>query len=396
MVSKSGDATNTWDFEDRLTKVTKTDGTVVAHVYDVDGNRVKTIVTGPGATSGVTNFLVDIADGLSRVVAETDAIGAVQAYYVRAGGQLLAVRRGPSQARYFLADGLGSVRALADGMGTTTDTKSYTAYGETLAHSGSDSQPYGFAGEAFDGVSGLSYNRARWMDPNTGTFLTYDHGPPTGYRYGRGNPVNMVDPSGFQSVAEVGVIVAITSSLASCATTTPGIGAKNASNNALTWRQVRPPWKGIGGYLWDIIWSLDRESSSGGFIIQHVDVTFEIATGPPLARGNYWEAWQVSAKSKITTQRQIDAAFNGVDESDMYDDRYQYSGFNRTGTAHYRADAIFYEGPIALPKSFSVNNPLCPKYAGNILPCSPVPPAWRPGEATETKPVDHSKDLPWP
>ena len=36
-----------WDFEDRMVHVTLTDGTAVAHTYDVDGNRVQTKVTTP-------------------------------------------------------------------------------------------------------------------------------------------------------------------------------------------------------------------------------------------------------------------------------------------------------------------------------------------------------------
>ena len=204
LISRSGGDTYQWDFDDRLKTVTKSDGTVVDHVYDVDGNRVKTTVTPPSAAAVVTNFLVDTAEPLSQVVAETNGSGAVQAYYVRCHGQLLAVRRGSMDAGYYLTDGLGSVRNIADGSGSTTDSKTYTAFGETISHTGSDPQPYGFAGQASDPTSGLSYNRARWMDPRTGTFLAMDpeygwtERPITMHRYGYGgaDPVNHLDPSG--------------------------------------------------------------------------------------------------------------------------------------------------------------------------------------------------------
>jgi YD repeat-containing protein len=156
LLSKSGGDTYTWDFEDRLTKVTKPDGTLVEHVYDADGTRVRTTVTAVGGSPVVTNYLVDVTSGLSQVVAESDGTGVVGNYYVRAGNDLLGVRRGPVLACY-VKDGLGSVTALTDGAGAVTDRRSYRAFGETLSASGTDPQPYAFAGEAFEAVSGLSW-----------------------------------------------------------------------------------------------------------------------------------------------------------------------------------------------------------------------------------------------
>ncbi len=223
LVSKSGDATYTWDFDERLVKVTKTDGTVVDHVYDTAGNRVKTTVTRPSSTAVVTNFLVDTMGGLSQVLAETDGSGVVEAYFVRAGGQLLAVRRGTTDARYYLADGLGSVRGLADMVGSTTDTRGYTAFGESLTHTGADPQPYAFAGEAFEAVSGLAYHRARWMDPRAGMFASMD--PAEGDRelptslhnqlYAGANPVNYLDSAGRDySISSAMASIVISANLA--------------------------------------------------------------------------------------------------------------------------------------------------------------------------------------
>ena len=42
LISKDAEATYFWDYENRLTRVEKTDGTVVTHAYDADGNRVRT------------------------------------------------------------------------------------------------------------------------------------------------------------------------------------------------------------------------------------------------------------------------------------------------------------------------------------------------------------------
>jgi RHS repeat-associated protein len=49
-----------------------------------------------------------------------------------------------------------------------------SAFGELLAHTGSDPQPYAFTGEPLDPNSGWQYHRARWMDPRTGRFVSED------------------------------------------------------------------------------------------------------------------------------------------------------------------------------------------------------------------------------
>jgi RHS repeat-associated protein len=205
LTGRSGDSYG-WDFEDRLVRVTKADGTIVDYVYDTDGNKVRTTVTPTGGGQAVvTNFLVDTLGGLSEVVAETDAAGTVGAYYVRADGQLLAVRNGPSDVQYYLSDGLGSVRHLADSNGSLTHSLSYTAFGEVSSQSGQHRQPYRFAGEAFETTTSLSYGRARWMSPSVGRFLSEDPFISNGamkpwflrYAYASNDPVNRVDPSGL-------------------------------------------------------------------------------------------------------------------------------------------------------------------------------------------------------
>jgi RHS repeat-associated protein len=211
VTSKSGEATYAWDFENRLVSVTMSDGTVVSHVYDVDGNRVKTTVTLPAGAGPavVTNMLVDASDGLSQVVAETDGAGALQAYYVRAGNELLAVMRpqagGTWATRHVHQDALGSVRALTDEAGVLADTRGYEAFGTMNVEAGSDPLPYRFAGEPFDATSKLAYHRARWMDSRVGRFAGMDpwggdaQRPATLHRYAYGTnlPTNLVDPSGM-------------------------------------------------------------------------------------------------------------------------------------------------------------------------------------------------------
>ena len=144
------------------------------------------------------------------MVAESDGAGALQAYYVRGDGELLAVLRA-AHTRFYHANATGSIRALTDEAGTVTDTYTYSAFGELLEHVGSDPQPYAFAGEPRDPNSGFAYHRARWMDPQVGRFVSAD--PFAGntddpmslhkYLYANTDPVNKWDPSGYATLAEV-------------------------------------------------------------------------------------------------------------------------------------------------------------------------------------------------
>jgi RHS repeat-associated protein len=205
LMSKAGEASYEWDFEDRLVKVVKADGTVVENEYDVDGVMVKTVVTPSGGTAQTTDLLVDTSGGLSHVVAEVDASGTVSVVYVRAGDMLLEEIRG-GVAKMYEADGLGSVRSLLDVSGAKTDAYTYEAFGSTLSSIGTDENPYRFAGERFVCEVGMYQNRARWLDTGVGRFTTYDHRFPTGYVYTHADPVNYSDPTGHMEFTLTGLM----------------------------------------------------------------------------------------------------------------------------------------------------------------------------------------------
>ena len=152
----------------------------------------------------------------------------LQAYYVRAD-DLLAVMRplvpapvapGDWLTRYVHADGIGSIRRLTNEAGTITDGYTYSAFGELIAHTGTDPQPYAFAGEPYDPNSGFQYHRARWLDPQYGRFASTDSfagflvDPPSlhRYTYAHTNPIGYVDPSGEMTTVQniaVGAIIGI-------------------------------------------------------------------------------------------------------------------------------------------------------------------------------------------
>ena len=194
-----------WDDADRLRSAAMSDGVTVAHEYDADGRRVRTAVTRADGSEEISDYLVDTDSGpVPRVVAETDASGAVVSVYVYGPGiGPLAVIR-PGGVRYLHADGLGSTRALTDENGIVTDRYAYTAFGELYEREGSDPNPYLFGGAALDSQTGLYDLHARWLDPGAGRFLSMD--PVQGaltdpatqhpYLYAGGDPVNRLDPDG--------------------------------------------------------------------------------------------------------------------------------------------------------------------------------------------------------
>jgi RHS repeat-associated protein len=107
--------------------------------------------------------------------------------------------------RTYAADGQGSIRNLtARDDGTVTDSYWYTAFGEEPAKVGTTENEFRYVGEELDANSGFYYNRATWMSPKSGRFVSVD--PAVGdalspvtlhrYLYAGAGPVSSVDPSG--------------------------------------------------------------------------------------------------------------------------------------------------------------------------------------------------------
>jgi RHS repeat-associated protein len=174
----------------------------VAMIYDGAGNRVSR--TAGGVT---TRFLVDdlTPTGYSQV-AEEVASGTVTVRYTHGILRISQSRAGVTH--FYGYDGGGSVRQLTDASGAVTDTYTFDAFGVLIDGTGSTANVYRYRGEQWDASVGMYYLRARWYEPGKGRFWTADKWEGCSldccgnkYLYGDGNPVEKIDPSGYQSVA---------------------------------------------------------------------------------------------------------------------------------------------------------------------------------------------------
>ena len=200
-------ANDIYDLENHLVTRTTANQTIQI-AYDGDGNRVRKTV---GSVN--TYYIVDDQNptGYAQVLQELSGSG--KALRVCVYGHNLINQRtrlyegDPWQTRFFGYDGHGSVRFLMWGDGTVSDTYTYDAFGVQIAQTGNTLNNYRYSGEQWDSDLGLYYNRARYLNPNTGRFWSMDTYEGTQsdplslhkYLYAHGDPINLADPSGYDA-----------------------------------------------------------------------------------------------------------------------------------------------------------------------------------------------------
>ena len=190
-----------WNEDNRLS-VAKPVSNPVTMAWNAEGKR---IVKQVAATT--TKFLYDF----EKVLQEADGSNVTQKEYTSTQdlyGDLLSAYDG-SSSKYYEPDALGSTDALMDDAQSVTDRYKYKAFGLTTHTQGATSNDYQWVGrQGYRAESEIDLyllgggNGGRLYDPVLARFVTED---PTGfgsgeinmYRYGRTNPVNVIDPSGF-------------------------------------------------------------------------------------------------------------------------------------------------------------------------------------------------------
>ncbi len=198
-----GDATYSWDFENRLTQVDLGDLSV-SYKYDALGRRIQRS-TNNGA---LLNFVYDGND----VILDLDGEGNVVTSYLNGPGVDNKIRQTDDENGnlYYTTDHLGSTTALVDDSGTMVQGIGYDSFGNSTETSYTR---YTYTGREFDADTGLYFYRARWYDPQVGRFVSED---PIGflgqdinfYAYVKNNPNRFRDPSGlFRCDPIVGAII---------------------------------------------------------------------------------------------------------------------------------------------------------------------------------------------
>lgn len=147
-----------------------------------------------------------------------------------------------------------------------------------------------------------------------------------------------------------------------------GGGAAAATSPKLTKKTVSAPTASdCGGFKWVIQWELDKKTTKGGWVVQKVELPYNVkdcsnkAFDPRkggLQPGWYpvWEAWQIHKDQQVTTY---------AEKGDVKDDTYGTPGpgSDTKGSVTVKGTAEFYDG-LTLPSSFKVTN----KAPGYILP----------------------------
>jgi RHS repeat-associated protein len=155
--------------------VIRDQGSVVRYRYDGLGRRIEKNVD-----VKITRYVYDNED----IILEYDGEGNLIAEYLHGPGidePLMMERDG--EIYYFIADALGSIKALVDGEGGVRQMYEYDAFGRirVLDEEGAPipiedaiPNPYTFTGREFDPETGLYYYRARYYGPSLGRFLQED------------------------------------------------------------------------------------------------------------------------------------------------------------------------------------------------------------------------------
>jgi RHS repeat-associated protein len=162
--------------------------------YDATGLRRSTT----DAAAGTTTYTWDQIAAVPLLVGETDAAGNTR-YVYGPGGLPVETIEPDGATRYLHHDQLGSTRALTDQSGGLVGSLHYDAYGVVDVNSSPITPHLAYAGQYTDSTTGLQYDRARYYDPLTGTFLTRDplvDVTGTDYGYADGQPLNNSDPTG--------------------------------------------------------------------------------------------------------------------------------------------------------------------------------------------------------
>ena len=192
--------TNTWDFENRNTRVALASGDFVTFAYNSYHWRVER-----QDDAGTRKYVYD----QDQLLWETDPLDMPVFQYTQEvekyGNLVSRYDVTGTDTAYYHYDALGSTSALTDDSQVVGDTYEYQAFGEIAASTGTSDNPFQWVGELgyeYDFDLDRHHLRRRDYKAELGKFLSDD---PLGFeagdtnisRYVENNPANLTDPSGL-------------------------------------------------------------------------------------------------------------------------------------------------------------------------------------------------------
>lgn len=199
-----------WNAKGLLRSVRRPDGVVVEFSYDPLGRRIEKRVSRPAVCGGLeaiesTRFTWD-GDVLLRTLRTDLRDGrSWKRTFVFEDDRFIPMGHrdgdpGSGDWSWYVNDPSGAPLALVRGDGRAACTIERSAWGRDCGSSQSHLTPLSFQGQYIDEETGLSYNRFRYYDPETGQYISPDAlglaGGFNEYAYVK-NPVRLVDPLGL-------------------------------------------------------------------------------------------------------------------------------------------------------------------------------------------------------
>jgi RHS repeat-associated protein len=222
----------TFDGQGRMTGATSTDNTgtptttITTFTYDPSGIRTGQTISqtvGSTTTNTTITYLYDANNptGYQQLLEQSTTTGSntTKTTYTL-GLDIIAQHDSTNGTLTLLYDGHGSTRAVMDANSTVVQRYAYDAYGNQLNASGLTAAASALSSLLYSGEhtdkGGMQYLRARNYDPSLGRFTSRDIYRPNAfntldqnpYVFVNGNPINLWDPAGKWTLAEVLVTVA--------------------------------------------------------------------------------------------------------------------------------------------------------------------------------------------